>query len=112
MEGELATVLVRSTVGAVIAGLGFAIRSLFVRMRTAEARVKVLEETRPAPDTAGREALAELQQFKLCVAENYIRRDDYIPQVTTLITRVDAIGVMVARVDERFRIGRGIGNES
>ena len=104
MDGEIGSWIVKGVISCVIVSLGFAVRGLFHRLRDTEARVVVLEKT-PAPcDAAGREAKAQLQDFKLCVAENYIRRGDYVPQMAQLNNKVDAIGVMVARIEERNRI--------
>ena len=107
MEGELATLLVRGVVGTVIAGLGFAVRGLFARARQLESEVAALK-ARPLPnDEAGRAAAAALQQLKLDIAERYIRRDDYVTQMAGVATKLDSIGVMVARLDERFRLQEG-----
>ena len=35
------------------------------------------------------------------VALNYVRRDDYVPQITQFNTKLDGIGRMAARLDER-----------
>ena len=104
MDPGLSAWILKGVISCVIVSLGFAMRTLFGRVRAAESEIAVLQN-RPAPtDAAGREAKGELQTFKLCVAENYIRRGDYIPQMSQLNHKVDAIGVMVARIDERNRI--------
>ncbi len=118
MDGELGTSIVRAFIGVVVGGLGWVVRGLFTRVRTLEAqsaareeRVAALEKE-PAPSDAtarqaqedARGAKEELQKFKLCVAERYVRRDDYVTQMAGVLTRLDAIGVMVARVDERMKI--------
>ena len=107
VDGELATIIVRAVIGVVITGLGFAMRGLFVRLREAESEIAVLKN-QPAPtDKAGREAMEALQRFKLCVAESYIRRDDYVPQMALVTTKLDGIGGMVMRVDERTKLWGG-----
>ena len=45
----------------------------------------------------------DLNAHREKVAENYVRRDDYVPQVTQMNVKLDAIGGMVARLDERSR---------
>lgn len=47
----------------------------------------------------------DLNAHREKVAENYVRRDDYVPQVTQMNVKLDAIGGMVARLDERSREG-------
>ena len=101
MEGELGAIIVRTLVGVVITGLGFAIRSLFVRARELQVKVATLE-SRPAPDNSeARKAREELQALRLCIAERYTLRDDYVSQMAGVLTRLDGIGTIVARVEER-----------
>ena len=45
----------------------------------------------------------DLNAHREKVAENYVRRDDYVPQITQMNVKLDAIGGMVARLDERSR---------
>lgn len=104
MDPETGAWLARIVAGVIVAGLGVAIRNLFVRVRHNESAVAVLSNRPVANDKAGTEAKEDLQKFKLCVAENYVRRDDYVAQMAGVLTKLDAIGVMVARVDERMRI--------
>lgn len=47
----------------------------------------------------------DLNAHREKIAENYVRRDDYVPQVTQMNVKLDAIGGMVARLDERSREG-------
>ena len=35
------------------------------------------------------------------IAQQYVRRDDYVPQITQFNTKLDGIARMVARLDER-----------
>ena len=108
MDAELGQIIVRAVVGVVITGLGFAVRGLFVRMRTAEAGLAALGK----PDKAGQVAREELQKFKLCVAETYVRRDDYVMQMGGVIQKLDSIGTMVSRLDEWRRIQERMRDDS
>lgn len=104
MDGDIGAWLLKGVITVVVTSLAFAVRGLFTRLREAEARVVALEKTPPPCDAAGRAAQADLQAFKLCVAEHYVRRDDYATQMAGALTRLDAIGVMVARLEERSRL--------
>lgn len=48
----------------------------------------------------------ELTAHREKVAENYVRREDYVPQITQVIERLDGIGQMVARLEERSKEGK------
>ena len=96
MEGELISWLVKGTLAAVIGGLGIALRNLFSRMREAESGLAVLNREPGTSTTA-----EDLQTFKLRVAENYVRRDDYVQQLAGVLARLDGIGKVVVRVEER-----------
>jgi len=52
------------------------------------ARVKALED-----------AIAEL---RLCMAENYVRRDDYITNQSRVIGLLETHSVMLGRLEERI----------
>ena len=104
MDPETTVWLGRIVAATIVSGLGIAIRNLFVRTRNSERAIAVLNARPVASDKAGTEAREDLQKFKLCVAEGYVRRDDYVAQMAGVLTKLDAIGVMVARVDERVRI--------
>ena len=52
------------------------------------------------PELATKE---ELNAHREKVAENYVRREDYVPQLTQMTIKLDAIGQMVARLDERSK---------
>ena len=104
VDPEAATWLVRIAAGVIISGLGVAVRGMFVRVRTAEAKVAVLESRPPSSDAAGKTALGEVQALKLCLAQHYVRRDDYVMQMTGVIQKLDSIGTMVSRLDEWRRI--------
>ena len=107
MEADLATPIVRALIGAIICGLGVSVRTLFVRMREAESALAVLRVRESGSDESGRAALEQVQQLRLAVAEAYVRRDDYVMQMASVATKLDSIGVMVARVDERMRVHEG-----
>lgn len=103
MDGDIGAWIVKGVIGCVIVSLGIAVRGLFSRLRETEARVVAIEKA-PAPcDAAGREAQAQVQDLRLCMAEHYIRRDDYVAQMGLVTSKLDAIGVMVARMDERMK---------
>lgn len=118
MNGDIGAWLLKGVISVVVVSLGIAVRGLFARLRDAEARLAVIEAI-PAPcDAAGRAAQAELAEFRgeaqrelqdlrLSVAEHYIRRDDYVAQMGLVTSKLDAIGVMVARMDERMKSREG-----
>ena len=60
----------------------------------------------PAPDTALQKRVAalesELANLRLCMAENYVRRDDYITNQSRVIGLLEAHSVMLGRLDERI----------
>ena len=82
MEDNLLTWILSTALMAVFGTMGAAVRSLFLRLRAIER---------------------EERDFRICVAENYVRRDDYVPQMSGVNIRLDSIGTMVARIDERTR---------
>ena len=45
----------------------------------------------------------ELRDIRMSMAERYVRRDDYIPQVSLLLSKLDAQAAMLARLDERTK---------
>lgn len=45
----------------------------------------------------------ELDAFKLHVAENFVRRDDYIRNQSQMIGLLESHGVMLARLEERIK---------
>lgn len=102
MDGEISAWIAKGVISCVIVSLGFAVRGLFSRLREAEARIVAIEKTPPPCDAAGREAKAELQDFKLCVAEHYVRRDDYITTQSRIMGLQEAHGIALARLEERI----------
>ena len=112
MDAEFASWMAKAVMGGLITATGFALRTLFTRVRSAESEIAVLKERPSASDKVAREAKEELQRFKLCVAEGYVRRDDYVAQTAGIITRLDSIGTTVARLDERERMRERMRDES
>ena len=108
--GDVEAWILRALVGACIA----AAAGLFARVRRNEIRHAGMEprlaavEARPAAGGDAAELREDLHAHRLHVAETYVRRDDYVALTTTVLTRLDSLGVMVARIDERERLrGRG-----
>ena len=64
-----------------------------------EARVAALEEVARRVDRLER----EFQEHRLCVAENYVRRDDWVPMTSRVIGMLEDHTQMLARLDERTR---------
>ena len=60
----------------------------------------------PAPDAAALECIADLEselaKLRLCMAENYVRRDDYITNQSRVIGLLEAHSVMLGRLEERI----------
>lgn len=60
----------------------------------------------PAADSRFEERLAELERkhndFRLCIAENYVRRDDYVSSQSRVIGLLESHGQMLARLEERI----------
>lgn len=109
MEADLATWVLR----ALIATLAAAVAGLFARLRAvereravADTRIQALE-ARPTAHSDATEMREAVHALRLHVAERYVRADGYVAQMTGLCTRIDGIGVMVARLDERLRVNDG-----
>lgn len=95
--------------GAVLAALGLigaAIGRMFIRLRQVEAR-NAADNQRIASleKNLGQipQLLDAVHKIRLCIAENYVRRDDYVQQVSMVLTKLDALATTVARVDERTK---------
>ena len=109
MEGDLATWIVRALIAALVAAVG----GLFARLRVvereravADTRIQALE-AQPTAHSEAAEMREAIHVLRLHVAEHYVRADGYVAQMTGLCARIDGIGVMVARLDERLRVGDG-----
>ena len=99
---------VDGTVVAACAGLFARVRRNEQAHAALEPRLAALERAvaaRPAPDTGVAPLRDEMHAFRLHVAEDYVRRADYVTVTSTVLTRLDAMAVMVARIDERVRRG-------
>ncbi len=91
MSSEVAAWIVGGLVTVVMAILGQAVRTAFVRLRELEAR-------------EGR----DLAEFKLHVTQTYIARDDWVPMTSRIIGMLEdhgkslsSHGERLARIDER-----------
>lgn len=84
-----------------LTGISVLLRGLFVRVRHLESQVMALDARPPSDDAAAQKAMAQVQDLRLAVAEHYVRRDDYIPQISEVLSRLDGIGTIVTRVEER-----------
>ena len=80
--------------------------SLLVWQRMIQSKTAVLE-ARVSAINSNATLISELESrfnaHKLCVSENYVRRDDYVSHVSLISHKLDAQGQMLARVDERIR---------
>ena len=103
---DLDTRILLAVAGACIAAVG----GLFARVRRNEVRHVAMEprlsavEARPSGAGDVAEVREELHAHRLHVSETYVRRDDYVALTATVLTRLDSLGVMVARIDERERL--------
>ncbi len=101
---------------AVSAGAATGLVMLLRWQRRTERDVAVLQERVGRGGVSGRpEAVAaverDLAEFKLHVAEKYIRRDDWVPAVSRIIGMLEGQSEMLARLDERGRARRMAGSE-
>lgn len=89
----------------VIGGIIRSVFALFRRVREAEKHVGKLEERIDGLDggAAVGELERQLQEHRLCVAETYVRREDYVPQMSLIAAKLDAQAVTLGRLDERTR---------
>lgn len=107
--GEVEAWILRGLVGACIA----AAAGLFARVRRNELRDASMEprlaavEARPSGGEGVAEVREEMHTLRLHVAETCVRRDDYVTLTATVLARLDSLGVMVARIDERERMREG-----
>ena len=110
MEADVTSWIGRGVVGLLIMAVG----GLFARLRSverdraaADVRIEKLEQ-RPVPSSGpATKVHDELREFQIGVAENYVRRNDYIQQTAGILQRLDAVGTMTARIDERTRLAGG-----
>ena len=97
--------VVRSVVGAIVA----AVVGLFVRMRKLEARREAADvrlehlEGRGTGAAQVDDLSREIQDLKVCIARNYIRREDWVPTMSRILGALEKQGELLARVDERQR---------
>lgn len=60
----------------------------------------------PAPDKALQDRLAKAEaaiaELRLCMAENYVRRDDYVTNQSRMIGLLENHSVMLGRLEERI----------
>ena len=94
MEAEILTWLMRGLITATIGGLA----GLFAWQRKISAEVAVIQ-SKLSDNNA---SMDDLTNLKLCMSETYIRREDYIPQMSLVGQKLDANAVLLARVDERM----------
>lgn len=77
---------------ALVGAVGWLIRAVLANA-TRTTRLIAAEETMASKE--------DLHRIELAVADKYVRRDDYVPQITLNNSKLDAIGQMVARLDDR-----------
>ena len=103
MNGELEAWIARGVVSAVVATCV----GLFVRTRKLEARAAVAEKTLgdlEERDTGAGEVAKlreEFQKMHLCIATNYIRREDWVPHISRVLGALEKHGECLARLEER-----------
>ena len=102
VDGELGQWLVKGVISTVLVSLGFVMRGLFGRMREAEAKLAKIEDR---PDLT-REIDAKIADIRLCMAENYVRRDDHVTTNSRIIGLLEDHGVALARLEERIGAAR------
>lgn len=112
---DLPALLATTLVGVVASGLAVAVRLAFQRLREAEARQAEirarLATVEGRPDGVGAEQLrTQAAELRECMAERYVRRDDYVTHIAGVSSRLDAQGgmlleqrAMLVRVEERIR---------
>ena len=109
---EIDVWIMRAALAAVIA----ACVGLFVRLRKVETGRAVADER--IDKLQGRDggvgaiadlrvqldaARREVHEHRLCVAEHYVRRDDWVPTTSRVICLLEDHTRMLARLDERTR---------
>ena len=102
MTPEVADWILRAVAVALVG----AVVGLFARLRTvergravADTRIQSLEG-RPSDHPEVVKLHQMVHDLRLHLAEHYVRSDGYVAQMTGICTRIDGIGVMVARIDE------------
>lgn len=94
--------------GSIAAGIVAAVGGLFLRLRTLEARraaadvrLEALEER----DTGLGELQGmreELHKMRLCMAESYLRREDFVPVSSRVLGALERQGLAIARLEARL----------
>ncbi len=101
--GALEAWTARGIAGALVA----AGAALFLRVRRNEARLAVIESRDGGAltrlESRAGEMERELRELRLSVTETYVRRDDYMPQLSQILAKLDAQAALLARLDERSR---------
>ena len=114
MRVDLPTLLATTLIGVLASGIGVAVRVAFQRLRESEARqaailarLVTVEGRSEGVDDAQLRALAA--EMRECMAERYVRRDDYVTHTAGVASRLDALSLvlaeqraMLARVEERI----------
>ena len=93
METEFISWVMRGLVLLTMGGVG----GLFAWQKKISSEVAVIQ-SELGDDNASSKDITEL---KLCVAETYVRRDDYIQQVSLVGQKLDSNALLLTRVDER-----------
>lgn len=112
--------MIQSLLGVIMAAVVGAVAGLFVRMRKLESRQEK-DETRLG-HIEDRDDIAELKedikginkelkQLHLCLLENYIRREDWVPTASLILKSMEKQRTLLARHDERLKLLTGQKNE-
>lgn len=102
MDHEWTAWALKWALTAGLTGVAVVLRALFVRVRSLESSHAAIEARLAAGGDSRVEPLRqELQALRLEVAQSYVRRDDYVTQVSEVLGRLDGIGTIVTRVEER-----------
>ena len=104
--------LIQSVLGATMTALVAGIAGLFVRLRTLEGDHKAAKVRIGKIESADRgdelkEELRkiekEIHSVRLCVSEQYIRRDDWVPTASMILRSLEKQRELLARHDERLK---------
>ncbi len=101
---------VRALIGVVVTALcgGAGIAGLFVRLRNLEAKRAAADvrigalENRDNGTAQLQEIQKELHQMHLCMVQNYISREDFVPMASKVLGALERQGQLVARLEERL----------
>ena len=91
--------------GAIAAVIATGVGGLFIRMRSleglrkaADVRLGELEDKARKADELDK----KVGELRVCIAENYVRREDYVPALSLIGSKIDSMAQMLTRVDTRL----------